>query len=184
MLYVTSLQRPHLGGNIDGGDPRTYYPSMWAWLVNHFRIRSVYDVGCGQGHALACFQQLGCQITGLDGLPQQWVPTGGSFLVHDLTAGPMILPGVDLVWCCEVVEHVAADHLDSLLDTITCGRVLAMTHAVPEQGGWHHVNCQTADYWMRHIEARGMVLDTAATFHSRKLAAGYWAETGMIFVKP
>ena len=37
----------HLGGNIAGGDPASFYPGLWAWLVSEFKVKTVLDIGCG-----------------------------------------------------------------------------------------------------------------------------------------
>src|SRR6188474_373147 len=56
---------PHLGGNIIGGDRNTFYPALWSWLVRRFDISTVLDVGCGEGHAMAEFSALGCEVHGI-----------------------------------------------------------------------------------------------------------------------
>jgi SAM-dependent methyltransferase len=183
--YVTDPTRPHLGGNGEGGDPRSWAPELWAWLIGAYLVRSVYDVGCGQGHAMAWFKSQGLDVVGMDGLAQSLVPGTErcDFLVHDLTTGPMAIEHIDLVWCCEVVEHIDRGHAGNLLDTLCCGRVLAMTHATPGQPGYHHVNCQYADYWIERIEARGFRFDRPATYQSRKLGGLWWKNSGLIFVR-
>jgi SAM-dependent methyltransferase len=180
MNYVTDRQRPHLGGNLDGGDPRTFCPELWRWLVDRYKVRTVYDVGCGEGQAMDAFAALGCHVVGLDGLPQ-CKAVRGSFLCHDLATGPMPLEGVDLVWCSEVVEHIDEAHLGNLLDTICCGRLLAMSHATQGQSGHHHVNCQPASYWVAHIESRGLRLLGTDTLESRSFPGPFWQQTGLIF---
>jgi hypothetical protein len=104
-------------------------------------------------------------------------------LHHDLTRGPIYVAGVDLVWCCEVVEHIAPEHVSSLLDTLTTARVVALTHAVPDQDGWHHVNCQPADYWIGHMQTHGYHLLTEDTAHARTLSEGWFHYTGLIFTR-
>jgi SAM-dependent methyltransferase len=182
MMYVTDPARPHLGGNAAGGDPRTFYPALWAWLVRTYKVRSVLDVGCGEGHALAHFASLGCQTVGIDGLPQCKF-AGADFICHDMTRGPARVDHIDLVWSCEVAEHIAPEFVEHYLATLCQGRVVAMTHAVPGQGGWHHVNEQPAEYWIERVEARGYRLDRDHTPYARLLAKDYFAATGLIFTK-
>ena len=43
----------------------------------------------------------------------------------------------------------------NVVRTLANGRVIAMTHAVPGQGGYHHVNCQPSAYWIEKLEAIG-----------------------------
>lgn len=186
MSYVVDPDRPHLGGNIAGGDPRTHYPALWAWLVQRYAVKTVFDVGCGEGQSVREFARLGCKVYALDGLPcnVNGLSDVATPIVCDLEQTGCPLPGVDLVWCCEVVEHVNEAHVGNLLDTITCGRVLAMTHAVPGQGGWHHVNCQPSSYWLSRIQARGLSLDRDATVESRRIGGDFWQATGLIFTRP
>jgi hypothetical protein len=60
-----------------------------------------------------------------------------------------------------------------------------MTHAVPGQRGFHHVNCQPAEYWIRHLSAISFSLFEEDTRRIRAIAksegANYMRETGMIF---
>jgi len=57
---------------------------------------------------------------------------------HDLTKGA-VFARVDLVLCQEVVEHIEEKYLENLLDSFATGKYVLMTHAVPGQGGHHHV---------------------------------------------
>jgi SAM-dependent methyltransferase len=185
--YVTDSRLPHLGGNIAGGDYRSWVPEVWDYLLNSFRINSVYDVGCGVGRELSWFTDdwsVGNAI-GLDGLASnveqasKFAPT----ILHDLTLGPMPIHGIDLVWCSEVAEHVEERFVDHLLDTICCGRFLALTAALPGEGGWHHVNLRPPEYWIEKIEARGLAFLPAETDHSRQLAPteSFWKTKGLLF---
>lgn len=185
MQYVVDQAKPHLGGNIFGGDARSFYPMLWRWLQARFQIDSVFDVGCAEGLALWAFTGLGMRSIGLDGLQYNVAEASrhAPVIYADLTQFACPLPGIDLVWCCEVAEHVAPDHVDKLISTIACGRVLAMTHAVPGQEGWHHVNCQPASYWIDQLGRHGMSLDEESTAISRELAGDYWKATGMIFTR-
>ncbi|WP_204271255.1 hypothetical protein, partial [Escherichia coli] len=59
----------------------------------------------------------------------------------DFTRAPVV-SAVDLVWCQEVAEHVAERYLDNFVRSLACGKVILMTHALPGQHGYHHVNCK------------------------------------------
>ena len=59
-----------------------------------------------------------------------------------------------------------------------------MTHAEPGQQGYHHVNCQPADYWISLMRGRGFLFDQAATEYSRKLAPQtHWERSGLVFTR-
>lgn len=171
-----------------GGDPRCWFPDLWAWLCVRFDVRTVLDVGCGEGHAVEWFGRHVRFAAGLDGLwwnVDRARKRGVTILEHDITRHPFVsLTRYDLVWCCEVVEHIHPDHLDNLLTTLANGRVIAMTHALPGQDGHHHVNCQDSDYWIRHIEARGYRTLVDETNYGRSLCPhGYFGLSGLIFEK-
>lgn len=178
----------HLGGYVEGGDPATRYPQLWDWLVDGpLAVRTVLDVGCGEGHALDHFLGRGCNAIGVDGVPQPHP----RILQHDYAEAPFF-PGVefDLVWCCEFVEHLEERHLANALPSLTSGRHLLLTHAEPGQPGYHHVNCQPASYWRGVLAGHGLLLDERLTVFTRCLAGrelGAWnhyARSGLAFSRP
>jgi|KBSSwiStaDraftv2_1062776.scaffolds.fasta_scaffold975298_1 SAM-dependent methyltransferase len=178
---------PSLGGNIIGGDPDTYHPALWSFLLERFLIHSVLDVGCGEGHCVKYFADAGVKAVGLDGLQANIDRAVTSIFLHDLRAGPFILP-VDLVHCCEVVEHIEERYLDNLLATLANGRIIAMTHALPNQVGYHHVNCQPPRYWLERAEALGYTFLQAETeaAKARITESGSWSyfvQSGLILYR-
>lgn len=184
-FYVDSEQ-PHLGGYIVGGDPATYYPKLWDWFVKVYGIRSVVDVGCGEGHAIDYFATLGCRVLGIDGVEQNHP----EITCHDYTQAPMaIRDPYDLVWSCEFVEHIEEKYVPNFVQTFTRAPLVLMTHAEPGQPGHHHVNCQTADYWRGVMAAAGYLLDVSLTKWARSLAAmtgteiNHFARSGLAFVR-
>jgi hypothetical protein len=60
-----------------------------------------------------------------------------------------------------------------------------MTHAVPGQKGWHHVNCQPSEYWIDHLARRGYELlidDTNIVQDLAKKDGGkHISRNGMVF---
>lgn len=185
---VIDPSRPHLGGNLVQQDGSSLWPDLIRWLCDPIQsffgpLNTVLDVGSGKGESMELFCREGCYCTGIEGLEVNAKASTYPVLVHDLTRGPVQFTGIDLVWCVEVVEHIEEKYLDNLLRTITVGRYLAMTHAVPGQGGHHHVNCQPWEYWMRNVERYGMLLDLELTRESRKHvpAGSFWHRSGLIF---
>lgn len=180
----------HLGGYVPGGDPATYYPDLWRYLVETLEVRSVLDVGCGDGVALREFASLGCHVLGIDGIGQEHP----DIIEHDYATGPF-LPAIhdetpdefDLVWSCEFVEHVAEEFADNFLATFACGKLVLMTHAEPGQAGWHHVNNQHASYWIQRMEGMGYLLDAKLTNKTRELArlnehgSNHYGRSGLAF---
>jgi len=175
----------HLGGYIPGGDPCTFCPRLWEQLIRDFNVKTVLDIGCAEGHAMEWFLQHGCQVQGIEAcelalknhkLPHLVVP-------HDFTTGPWTGPPVDLIWCCEVLEHVEEKFLPNLLAAMN-SRVVAITAASPGQNGYHHVNCQLTPYWVKKFAGIGFEYDEAATkrYKSQGKEIGWWFwHNGLVF---
>lgn len=166
-----------------GGDPASWCPALWRELLKEFSPETVMDVGCGEGHAVRWWRGINeILCRGIDGLPLN-IDRGVTFLEdHDLTVAPYIWP-CDLVWCCEVVEHIEEKHVDKVLDTLCNGSVVAMTHATPDQLGYHHVNCQPAEYWVSKMVARGYNHSVERSEKWRVVAeeGTYFRRTGLVF---
>ena len=186
MAVATDPNRPDLGGNVPHGDDHTWSPHVWRFLTERFAIQSVLDVGCGEGHAVHFFRRLGLFALGIDGLLENVHRAVCPIALHDLLTGPFIMP-VDLVWSCEVAEHIAPDKVEFYVETLANGRVVAMTHAVPGQGGYHHVNCQPQEYWIQKLSARGYTLSPLNQMFrevsSRDATWNYFSKTGLVFLK-
>jgi len=191
---LTFVTDGHLGGYVEGGDPNTTYPLLWQHLIDTEGVQSVIDVGCGDGRgAAAWFGRHGVETVGVDGLAEMTLAPNLVLVRHDYTEGPFFLDEpVDLVWSAEFVEHVDERYVRNFLDTFVAGRLILMTHAVPGQPGYHHVNCQPSEYWIERVEDRGYTLDRELTARCRALAAregsiplgaNYFMLTGLAFRK-
>lgn len=182
--YVVDENKPHLGGNFAGGDPSTWCPSAWKHIIEKFQIKSMTDVGGGRGWASKWFSEQGVEATCIEGLKDNVDNAVYPSILHDITHGPF-KKSVDFVNCIEVVEHIEELYLDNLLTTLCQGKYLLMTHAIPGQKGWHHVNCQPSEYWITHLKNRGFHLLDSDTLTIQSLArqdgAKHVFRNGMIF---
>jgi cyclopropane fatty-acyl-phospholipid synthase-like methyltransferase len=183
--YVTDERVPHLGGNIRYGDLSCISLTLWKTLIERFAIRSMLDVGCGEGHAVHYFHSQGVYAHGIDGLEKNVRRSVVPIALHDLTRGPYVMP-VDLVISIEVAEHIEEQFVENYLDTLSNGSIVALTHAVPGQAGYHHVNCQPSEYWMSKMAARGYLLDSSneywkAVANSDKHPT-HFGNSGLIFL--
>lgn len=177
------------------GDPETYYPNMWAWAVKFLDIDSVVDVGCGHGYATKYFTDIGCRAVGVEGhedaIENSCCPSLITY--HDYTTGDQpCSTSYDLAWCCEFLEHVEEQYLDNVFSTFAGAEYVFITHAVPGQGGHHHVNEQPKEYWVEQFVSRNFELDTTLTGLARLVAAAdkkllnlkndsYFMKTGLVF---
>ena len=178
----------HLGSFIPGGDSRCHYPAMWDQLIKDFGIKSVIDIGSGQGQALQYFQDKGCDVVGIDGsalvLRDNPLEVKNKIIIHDYTQGPYKpLSQFDLGWSCEFVEHVEEKYISNFMTTFLSCKVVALSHALPGQGGYHHVLEREDSFWIKEFEQRGFRLNAEKTKEYRNLAHEYFQRSGLVFVK-
>lgn len=159
----------HLGG-CDGG-AGTWVPDVWERLVADYKIESVIDVGCGMARNTKWFLDHGCEVLGVDGfadyIERSLIPRE-MMLRHDYTIGPYFpFRAFDLGWCSEFVEHVEERFIPNFLATFTRCRHLCLTYATPGQGGYHHVNENTLEYWVEQLDGAGFSHDASETARMR-----------------
>lgn len=182
---VADQEAKHLGGNIAEGDPFTYSPSVWDYLIKRFAVQSVLDLGSGVGYSADYFHKAGTRVIAVEGLKENCANAVYPSLHIDLTKTSVYCT-VDLVHCQEVVEHIEEEYLDNLLTSLCCGKFIVMTNALPGQGGYHHVNEQPTEYWINHLKRRSCEVLLEDTNRVRKLAGSdgaiYLAKTGLVLV--
>lgn len=187
--FYVDQEAPHLGGYCIGGDEATRYEVLWRWLVGSYGVRSVIDVGCGEGHSTRYFSdELEIEGFGVDGINQIpiWSACAG-FSTHDYTTGPWGDMSFDLCWCCEFVEHVEERYIPNFLETFKCAETVLMTHAFPGQSGHHHVACKVPDFWKGVMAAIGYRFNPELTALTRELASenknphNHFARSGLAF---
>lgn len=180
---ATDPSNAHVGGNIIEGDPFTFAPSVWTYLVRRFSVESVLDLGCGRAYSSAYFNQLGCRVLAVDGMLENVTSAVYPAIYLDLTKSKVVTK-VDLVHCQEVVEHIEETYLDNLLSSLCCGKFIVMTNALPGQGGYHHVNEQETEYWVAQLKRYNCSVLLEDTKRIRQLAgqdgATYLAKTGLV----
>ena len=152
----------HLGGSVidnkTNGDIGTYAPQIWNKLIELYNPKTVLDIGCGAGYSLKYFLDKGLDGLGIEGFKEaiERSPVKGNIIEHDYTTGEYIPESkFDLGWSCEFVEHVEEQYLNNFMKSFDVCEYVAMTHAVPGQPGFHHVNCQPKEYWINIFKDYG-----------------------------
>lgn len=180
---VSDDAQAHLGGNVVEGDPFTYAPLVWDYLIRRFAVQSVLDLGSGMGYSAAYFYNAGIKVIAAEGLEQNCESAVFPTILCDMTLAPVKCK-VDLVHCQEVVEHIEEVYLDNLIKSLCCGKYVLMTNALPGQGGHHHVNEQPTEYWIEKMSQYGCEVLLEDSNRIRELAAQdgaiYLAKTGLV----
>lgn len=169
----------HLGGwwsTTDiWGDPGTWGPEVWNKIIKDFNIESVADIGCGLGFAAKYFSQKGLYVVAVEGGTNAINNSvfEGNLLQNDYTISSAFdseYDEHDLIWCCEFVEHVETQFEPLYFNDFKTGKYVAMTFAEPGQPGFHHVNCQTQDYWIKKVENLGFKFNSEYSESLREIA--------------
>ncbi|MEO1313641.1 MAG: methyltransferase domain-containing protein [Pseudomonadota bacterium] len=185
-MTVRSDTEAHLGGNINQGDSKSITPALWDYLITRFALRTMLDVGAGQGHAVAHFHRKGVISLGIDGLRTNIDHAVHPLILHDLLTGPFVAP-VDMTHCVELVEHVSEEAIDNLMETLCNGKIVVMTHGLPGQKGHHHVNCQPPEYWIDLFDQRGYRLseEIAAlrNMSVQEVGGTHFSKSGLVFIR-
>jgi SAM-dependent methyltransferase len=125
-------------------------------------IRSVCDVGCGNGAMLEVARRQGIEfIAGFDGewARQALVIPERYFTACDLNEpAPPPTQRFDLCISVEVAEHLEPESAEHLVERLTgLSDVVMFSAAIPGQGGTQHINEQWTAYWVKQFERRGYV---------------------------
>ena len=123
---VYSPTEGHLGGNVREGDPFTFSPKVWQYVVDRFAIQTILDLGSGLGYSAQYFHNLGKKVIAVDGLKENIEQAIFPTIRFDLANGPVHC-SVDLTHCQEVVEHIDAKYLDNLLQSMACGKFILIS---------------------------------------------------------
>lgn len=178
------LDYPHLGGNTDSD--RTFYPRLYEYIIKKHTPKEMIDIGAGKGRTAMFFKLKGVNVSVVDGLPSNVKCLKNNFekcYLNDYSKSNLITNSLfDIGWCCEVLEHIEEKYLDNIFDTFKKCKNVFITHALPKQKGWHHVNCRESDYWVEMFNANNFKLNEKETIYTRKLANFYYKKTGMVFV--
>jgi len=163
-MYDFSWHQSH--GDLTLSSARFIAPILHSLL----ELKSVLDVGCGDGRWLASFNECGVPlIVGIDG---PWTDVAklqiesGNFEVKDLSKPFDLQRKFSLAVSLEVAEHIEPQFAKVFVQNmVRHSDVVLFGAAIPFQGGFRHVNERWQSYWVDLFAAEG--LDTFDLFRSQ-----------------
>ena len=135
-------------------------PKAMEILYEHFKPKSVVDIGCANGVHLKAFKELGVEkLYGIEGT-KYWAPYikknhGKDYVIADMREAFYSAHKFDLVLSLEVLEHLEKRYArQAVKNILSFGSVFCIS-ACPLTGGHFHVNVQSREYWIRVFEKLG-----------------------------
>ena len=192
-----SIEDGRLGGTARYADINSWNYEIWNFLINEFKIKTVVDIGAGTGIACKAFDDLGVDVLGIEGSKKCYNESEikHKLVVHDFYDGPFLQKKAQLIWSCEVFEHISMEYLPNIVETIKyCEpRLLVFSAANEGQGGHCHVNCQKPTWWVNFIHSNldNLAYHDKLTHICRSLSKAntsgrgdysYFNRTGLVFV--
>lgn len=166
------------------------------YLIKTFDFKTMIDIGCANGDMVMLARSKNIDAYGIDGDYEALQKFSNSnvrdFLMeHDYTTGSANISfNPDLILSIEFLEHVEEQFLSNILENFTAN-ILVICTPPPNSPGYHHVNCQTQEYWINRMLKCGYILSHKYTEEARKYStmtdrgkpANYFKENGMIFTR-
>ena len=175
-------QRYHPGGSIAGGDRWLKEPRVWQYILDAYPIKSVLDIGAGEGHTAQWFSVAGCHVIAVDNDMKAIENAVYPIVFHDFAESSCGGSEVDMVYMAEFVEHLPVQHLPHLAHTLDRTDLVLMTYAPPGHEGIGHVNCQDEAYWITWMDQCGFDVCLKGTMEIRDVAEHpHFRERGLLF---
>lgn len=159
MSHIVDEQKPHVGGAWLNCDPNAHDEAVFNKIIDALSVKTMVSIGCGQGFCIKHFMDQGVECLGIDGSQttiDMAVCPKEKIILHDYTEGVIQLDKIyDLGLCVEFVEHIYEQYAPNFIHTFKQCKFIAVTHAVPDQSGYHHVNLQESKYWIDLLTKNG-----------------------------
>ena len=128
-------------------------------IIENFNPKYVFDVGCGTGQWLDEYRKYNVLTKGVEGSRNAFIEMsdGTKEVVLEWDLRDKIGEedyNIDFVQSFEVAEHIEEDYANVFIHNLIKDDpdIVLLTAAPPEQHGFHHVNCQEREYWMKKMK--------------------------------
>jgi len=127
-------------------------------ILNKFSVNSVLDVGCGIATWLKVFKRHDIEVIGVDKEVADKTPLfenidKAEFIDLDISQPFNLKRKFDLLISLEVGEHIKAENAETYIkNLIDHSETIVFSAALPEQGGYLHINEQWLSYWIKIFE--------------------------------
>lgn len=157
--------------NIGGHKNKTWTDlGALRYLAKKINAKTFLDIGCGPGGQIEIAKTLGLKAQGIDGDPK--FSDMKDISVFDFSESKFSknkLKNIpkegffDIGWSVEFLEHVDEKYIDNFMPAFSLCRFVVITHATPGQGGYHHVNENTFEYWENIFKKSGFSYSSKLT---------------------
>jgi hypothetical protein len=144
-------------------------------ICNNQNIKTVADIGCGDGSYTKHFIYNSIVCDGFDGSPLTTELTWGLCYIKDFSE-PQNIGKYGLVLSLEVGEHIPAEYEQIFFDNLVNASIglIILSWAVEGQGGDGHINCRDNDYIIQQMKDRGYDFDKDTTEYLKDKATVPW----------
>jgi hypothetical protein len=149
--YLETLIQPNGIWINKNQNEHAFDESLAYCIVNFLKdkdLKSILDLGCGNGSYVRYFNQNDLQSDGYDGNPFTPEITNGLCGIADLSKAFVLENQYDCVMSLEVGEHIPKFYEEIFIGNIirNAKDLVILSWAVPGQGGHGHVNCLENSY--------------------------------------
>jgi hypothetical protein len=135
-------------------DTHEYDAFLAAAIIKYFSsIKSVVDIGCGNGRYTVNFLNHEISCKGFDGSPLTPELTGGLCEVMDFSK-PVDIGQFEMVLSLEVGEHIPAEYEQIFIWNLcyASNKFILLSWAVEGQYGIGHINCRNNNYIIGELD--------------------------------
>jgi 2-polyprenyl-3-methyl-5-hydroxy-6-metoxy-1,4-benzoquinol methylase len=152
--------------------------------ISKDNLKTVVDIGCGNGRYTMYLNENGFDCIGFDGSPLTPEITNNLCAIKDFSY-PVNVGKYDLVLCLEVGEHIPVEYEQIFIDNIcrAAKKDVILSWALIGQGGEGHVNCRNNEYIITEMLLRGFNLDINKSNYLRERSTLDWFRGTIMYFK-